>query len=302
MTRFRTILLFFLIAISLILAAGCTSSHGSANATVSAIPSLSQSVALYKVILAQPDGNSRFIHMDTDAYNIGEVLEFVVTNDGTANLKSPNDHPDFSVKFQTSRGSWATKMGTEQPAVSNATFLKPGESSKVYRFITTGFEPGRYRIVSDYGAEREFLIRASPAPMPTISCPPNPNATLWITIDAIADHHAGEDFAITGTTSVTVGKEMRYTIFAPGQNNTLVPLGTPISITPDEGICGNNTWSVAVELPEPGEYFIGIAEGTQKASAIKRFVILPASVVTPAARQPGTPAVKEAPISPTPKI
>lgn len=302
MTRLGTIL----IIIALLLTAGCTSPLAKANATTNITPTQVQSVALYKVTIAQPDTYSGFIHMDSDVYNDGEVVEFVVVNDGKTNLESPNDRPDFSVKFQTGRGTWATKMGTQEPAVSNATILAPGESSKVYRFIPAGWEPGRYRIISDYGIGHDILIRVFPTQVQ--ACPEQVNTTPWITIDPIPPHLAGEQFTITGTTNVAPGQEMRYTIFAPGQGSALIPLGAPVSLTPAPGTCGNNTWSANVMLPEPSVYFIGIAESTKTASALERFTIRPSAPATPApsatpsSKKQPAPSATGAPVPPTPGI
>jgi len=304
MIRYGTII----IIIAFLLTAGCTTPSAKTSATVSVTPTPVQSVALYKVTIAQPDAYSGYIHMDSDVYNDGEVVAFMVVNDGKTHLVSPNDRPDFSVKFQTGHGTWATKMGTDTPAVSNATILAPGESSKVYRFIPAGWEPGRYRIISDYGIGRDILIRAVPKTPPTPACTMETNATPWITIDPIPAHTAGEQFTITGTTNVAPGQEMRYTIFAPGQGTALIPLGTPVSITPAAGPCGRNTWAADVMLPEPGTYIIGIAESTKTASALERFTINPATSDTPApsaapssGKQP-TPSATGAPVPPTPGI
>jgi hypothetical protein len=262
-------------------------------------------MALYKVTIAQPYATSRFIRMDTDIFNAGEVVEFVVANDGRTNLKSPNDHPEYAVVFQTSRGTWATKLGPEQPVVSNASFLKPGESSQVYRFLSEGWEAGRYRIVSDYGVEREILIRANPTPVPTPVCPPAKNITPWIAVDPVPDHRAGEPFTITGTTDVPAGTELWYTIFAPGTDTALVPLGTPVAIRAEEGTCGISRWSADVMLPYPGPYIIGITESTKAASAVGRFTILPvyaSAAVTPAGSVPGTLPAIGTPVPPSPRL
>nr|WP_319375452.1 hypothetical protein [uncultured Methanoregula sp.] len=294
------------ILIILLLTAGCTTPLSPANTTVNATANTPQvppqSAAMYKVTVAQPDAYSRFIRMDTDVYNIGEVVEFAVVNGGTSDLKSPNDNPGFSVIFQTGSGTWATKMGNEKPAVTNATRLRPGESSKVYRFLSDGWEAGRYRIVSDYGIERDFLIRASPTPTlaPVSACTPAANASPWIMINAIPDHAANEQFTIAGTTNIAAGKLLRYQIFAPGNGNTVVPLGEPVALTVTEGSCGNNTWSVNVMLPEPSLYLIGITDETQKTSAIRRFTILPLAP-TGTGPAPAEPVAPGTPVPATPR-
>jgi hypothetical protein len=296
------------ILIILLLTAGCTTplipANATTNTTAGTLQAPPQSSALYKITVAQPDAYSRFIRMDTDVYNIGEVVEFVVVNSGTSDLKSQNDNPGFSVIFQTGSGTWATKMGNEKPAVTNASRLRPGESSKVYRFLSEGWEAGRYRIVSDYGVERDFLIRASPSPtlVPSPACPPAANVSPWITIDTIPDHTANEQFVIGGTTNIAAGKELRYQVFAPGTGNTVVPLGEPVALMVTEGSCGNNTWSVNVMFPEPSLYLIGITDETQKTSAIRRFMILqPAHSGTGTNPAPADPVPLGTPLPSTPR-
>ncbi|WP_321508570.1 hypothetical protein [uncultured Methanoregula sp.] len=304
MTRPGTLLA--ILMISLLLAAGCTTpltpANAPSNSTATISPTPTQSVAAYKVTVSQPDAYSRYIHMDSDIYNAGEVVEFVVTNDGKTDLKSPNNDPWFSVIFQTGNGRWATKMGPATPVVSNTSVLRPGESSKVYRFLSEGWEAGRYRIVSDYGIQRDFLIRKVTPPAVMAACTPVANTTPWIVIDGIPDHVTGQQFTITGTTNVAAGKELRYTIFAPGTDNSLIPLGMQVSIPVVAGSCGTNTWAADVMMPDASVYFIGITEETKKAAAIKRFTILKAAATTSPTRAPVTPGMNENPVPPTPQV
>jgi len=297
MTRIATALILVTLTI---LIAGCATLPGTPGAPANATVVSSQPAAQYKATVSQPDAYSRFIRMETDVYNAGEVVEFVVTNDGNKNLMSPNDKPWFSVKFQTGSGTWATKMGPQTPAVSNATFLRPGESSNVYRFLSEGWEAGRYRIVSDYGVERDILVRKIPVPSPIPTCTPAQNTTPWIAIDSIPNHLAGEQFTIAGTTNIAAGRELRYQVFAPGTGNSLIPLGEPVAITVVPGSCGTNTWSAYVMMPDASMYFIGIADETKKATAIKRFTIL-SSAPSPSPTVTGTNGVNNNPVPPTPQ-
>ena len=116
-----------------------------------------------KVTLHQPDATSAYIHADTDIYNIGEVVEFTVTNDGSRTLPCAGDPPSFSVKYQGVNGAWVTRMGYETPDTSKKSSLAPGASTTTYRFITGGWDPGRYRIVHDCGVVREFILKPNPA-------------------------------------------------------------------------------------------------------------------------------------------
>jgi hypothetical protein len=268
--------LILIIAVVSILLAGCTSVFDQTNQTPPANPTVQQSPASYKMTIAQPVEGSKSIKMDTDVYNVGEVVEFQVTNEGSGTLTCLNDPPTFSVKFQTGSGTWASRMGTDTPVETNKTYLEHGRSSMVYRFVTTGWEPKRYRIVSDCGVFREFLLRPLPTPVPTL-CPKNADETAWVRINPISDPYAGIKFSISGTTNRAAGEELRYLIF-PGRplakdinQSTEKPLSTRVS----EGVCGNNTWSVDVMEKTPQEYYIMISAGSLNATAMRRFTVFP---------------------------
>ena len=189
----RTLLIIALMA-ALLFAAGCTSPFPGGNVTPAATPAGDQVAASYKVTLHQPDARSDYIHMDTDIYNIGEVVEFTVTNDGSGTLDCAGDPPSFSVKFQGTSGAWATRMGTDTPDTTKKSFLKPGESTAIYRFVTDSWDPGRYRIVHDCGVVREFILKPNPAlaATPTDTIPPEiANTTLTAPVNATPGSPAG---------------------------------------------------------------------------------------------------------------
>ena len=276
MTRIRIFLPLLIVLVALLLVVGCTSPFDSANKTGNTTPPVQQFPASYKVTLAQPDATSRSIHMDTDVYNLGEVVEFSVTNEGSGRLTCLNDPPVYSVKYQTGSGRWITRMGMEKPVETNKTYIEPGKSSMMYRFITTGWEPNRYRIVSDCGVYREFLIRPVPTPVPTI-CPQKGNDPLWVRINPVEDQYAGKKFIIDGTTNRVAGEELKYLVFPGGtlpkdlNQSGEKPLSTRVS----EGVCGENTWSVDLDIKNPQEYYVMISAGTLNATAIRRFAVLP---------------------------
>lgn len=276
MSPARTIVLCVLLATG-ILCAGCTSGTPWAGSGSNDTQVAAQSMKGYHVTIAQPDAESGFIRMDSDVYNAGEVVEFVVRNDGLLPLECSRTPPDFRVVFQTGSGKWAAKMGGDTPAAGNASFLQNGESTKTYRFVSTGWEPGRYRIVSDCGPEREILVRvpATPVPTPT-ACPVNlsANKTPWIRIDPIPDQKMGQPFTIRGTTNLPADTVLRYTIspVATQKNPKPAPAGsftTPVVA----GTCGTNTWSAMGEIQVAGNFFIGIEDKDGRVTAIKRFSI-----------------------------
>ena len=277
MSPSRTLIVCVILALAL-LGAGCTSFPADeANDTRSSNEDV-QVPASYRVTLAQPDARADYLRMDSDVYNAGEVVEFVVTNNGLLPLSCTRTPPDFRVIFQTGSGRWATKMGPDYPAAGNVSYLQNGESTQVYRFISTGWEAGRYRIVSDCGPEREFLIRVLPTPAPTPTPCPVVDVTdsgPWIRIDPIGDQYAARPFTITGTTNLPVGQELRYTIFSVLESDkasSLDPRGS-FSTLVEEGSCGTNTWSAMGEIQATGEFFVGISDADRKATAIKRFTV-----------------------------
>ncbi len=162
-TLLRTIGILLILAFSLVIIAGCSSIASEKNPDSSTSQTPGQPAASWQVTIHQPYAQSDYIKMDTDIYNIGEVVEFTVTNDGSQSLDCAGAPPSFSVKFQAVNGVWATRMGTEKPNESAKYTLAPGASTQVYRFVTTGWDPDRYRIVSDCGVVREFILRPVPA-------------------------------------------------------------------------------------------------------------------------------------------
>jgi hypothetical protein len=276
MLPLRTITVLMITLVCLLLVAGCTSPFNPANETGNTTPAVQQSPASYKVTIAQPDGRSRSIIMDTDVYNRGEVVEFSVKNSGSGTLTCLHDPPTFSVKYQTGSGIWATREGTDAPAETNNTYLEPGKSTPVFRFVTTGWEPNRYRIVSDCGVYREFLVRPAPTPVPTI-CPYNGDQALWVRINPIEEQYAGKKFSVSGTTNKAAGEELRYLVFTGSilqkdlSNGGEKPLSTRVSA----GTCGENQWSVDLDVTTPQQYYLMISGGTQNATALMRFSVYP---------------------------
>jgi len=270
----------FFMAIIFAVSAGFTAPAGMINASENSTTAPATIAASCRATLNQPEAQSSYIVMDTDIYNRGEIVEFTVTNHGPASLSCAGNPPSFSVKFQGNNGIWATKMGLAEPNKTETTTLSPAGSTQVYRFVTDGWEPGRYRIVHDCGIVREFLIRplatTVPEPTPT-SCPAtNASAAPVITIDPIGDQQAFTQLTITGTTTLPAGQELRYMI-VPAQSDN--PFG---SVNPDdfftsvvqEGTCGTSTWSAVGEIQATGEFIIAITDTNRTATAIRRFSVI----------------------------
>ncbi|MGB9176430.1 MAG: hypothetical protein WCB46_06800 [Methanoregula sp.] len=274
----RTFLLLLLL-VCILYTSGCTMPFAADNQTANSTDhSTPAPIAKYKLTLAQPEDSAKLINMDTDIYNIGEVVEFVITNEKTSDLSCTNNPPLFSVRYQKGTGQWITRMGVENPAPGNSAKLKPGESTAPYRFVTTDWAPGRYRIVSDCGVSREILLRALTPVTPTAtSCPPAGNTSPYLRVNSVGNQYVGEPFTIAGTTSLAAGEELRYSIFAivsETSNMTTTRLVSS-STTVSGGSCGINTWSVDGVIEISGDYFIGISNNANTVSAVRRFTVLP---------------------------
>ena len=273
--------------------AGCSSFFSGGDKGAGTTDNPVQAPAGYRATISQPDGRSAAVRMDADVYNAGEVVEFSVTNEGIIPLSCSSTPPDFVVKYQTGSGRWVNKMGPEVQPPGTTSYLQSGESTRIYRFITTGWEPGRYRIISDCGVSHEILVRSLPSLTPAgTACPPVKNTTPYLRADPVSDHTPGENFAIAGTTNLPAGEMLVYSVFSigPGANNTTIAKIASSTVRVSAGRCNTNTWSVALTVPLPGQYFIGISNGMNTVSAIKRFTITPArpaSSTTPGADPAG---------------
>jgi len=270
--------------------AGCTQFYDGNNPTTGTSGTSDPvSIVKYKLTIAQPEESAKLVRMDTDVYNIGEVVEFIITNEKNHDLSCSDNPPSFSVRYQKGTGQWVTRMGEEHPAPGNTSSLKPGESTAPFRFITMGWAPGRYRIVSDCGVSREILLRAlSKATSAVTPCPQSGNTSPYIRVNPVSDQYAGEPFTITGTTNLAAGEELQYSIFAiVSTTGTITSAKLVSSTTPvNAGSCGTNTWSADGVIMVPGDYFIGISNSDNTISAIRRFSVLPESSPTVTATLP----------------
>jgi hypothetical protein len=285
----KTFLLLLLLAF-ILCTSGCTELFGADNSTANSTDRTTPaSIAKYQRTLAQPQDTATMIKMDTDVYNLGEVVEFSITNEKSGDLSCKNTPPAFSVRYQKGSGQWITRMGDENPAPGNASKLKHGESTAPYRFVTEGWAPGRYRIVTDCGISREILLRALPSTTPVgTSCPPVTNTKPGIQVNPVSDQYAGERFTITGTTNLAPGEELRYSIFAIMSGTTNITSARLVSSTTmvSSGGCGTNTWFVEGVIAVPGDYFIGVSNNANTVSAVRRFTVLPEAHPTVTATLP----------------
>ncbi len=136
-----------------------------------AAPKTPKSIALYSETIHQPENsNSDLIKLDSDIYNLGEVIDFSLV---TMNTTSPKgcDILSFRVFIRSSDGIWKEIPGPfrayipyRAPQPASTRYPGPEPSIPEYRFVTTGWISGYYKIQSDcLGASHEFILRDIPS-------------------------------------------------------------------------------------------------------------------------------------------
>jgi len=127
-----------------------------------------KSIALYKVTIAQPNNsNSDLILMDSDVYNVGEVINFSLITDRQVIPLNDCDLFSFRVFFRNIDGSWKELPEPFKayfpyiaPQPASTAFPGPGHAIPEYHLITTNWTPGNYKIQSDcLNASHEFIMR-----------------------------------------------------------------------------------------------------------------------------------------------
>ena len=160
-----------LIIICILIVTGCTTkpvldNQTSTSTSPIASPTTQPSKALYKVTIAQPNStHPEFIKMDADVYNQGEVIEFYLKNEGNDSLTCMGDFSSYRMYYKEIDGSWKYLPGPIEPrpamtVIYTRSEMAPGSSTKVFRLITIGWVPGKYRIQFDcMEISREFILR-----------------------------------------------------------------------------------------------------------------------------------------------
>jgi hypothetical protein len=152
-----------------LLVTGCTTKPVLDNQTSTSTspitsPTTQPSKALYKVTIAQPNStHPEFIKMDADVYNQGEVIEFYLKNEGNDSLICMGDVFHYGIAHEEN-GSWKyqpkpIKTTLAITVVPTRSEMAPGSSTQLFRLITTGWVPGKYKIEFCSGISREFILR-----------------------------------------------------------------------------------------------------------------------------------------------
>jgi len=216
MTPDRSMIVLLLVVALVLLAAGCARQPVQDNHTI-------------KTSLS--DGENRtIIHLASEYVNPGDTVEFHLSDETSLQSHCPNYIPSYGIEQLTDNGSW-TWLPEPRATISipdNST--NPAIQTIVYKFETTGWKPGRYRVQLDCGAEpEEFVVTGNSTPL---SCIRKENRTPYITIDPIGDRRFGESLVITGTTNLGVDQKITIGISTPP---ILVPFG---GTTPPTGVTG----------------------------------------------------------------
>ena len=166
MISLRSPVILLVLAMALILVAGCTT--GSSQHSQSVNPTLTpasstnqQSLFFYGKKIHQTDSiNPDFIKMGSDIYIQGEVIEFHIVNEGSSSLACPWI-PPYDLYRQIGTWEHLTKRTGNYYLPGNY-WLEAGNSTSVAQLSTADLTPGRYKLVK-CGVSREFEIHAASA-------------------------------------------------------------------------------------------------------------------------------------------
>jgi hypothetical protein len=143
----------------LLLAAGCVGEQPvTDNTTDPATHPISRSEELVNT--------TDYIKMDADVYNVGEIVEFYMVNQGSEPLPCYNSPITFRVYRHNENNTWDLQPEPQETVTDYLVYMKPGEKTRVFRLITTNWTPGRYKIASVCRVSREFEIREIPKVTP----------------------------------------------------------------------------------------------------------------------------------------
>jgi len=162
-----------LVMVAVLLAAGCTTepTHDNRNGTISspAVTAPTQkSSALYKVTIAQSNGtHAEFIKIDSDVYNIGEVIEFSLQKRSDGTETCPDSPCSYRVAFQLKNGSWQELPEPIEPMDTTVEGPRYFSSCTSMQFATTNWTGGMYRIQYHCGVSRKFNLVVPIRPTPT---------------------------------------------------------------------------------------------------------------------------------------
>jgi hypothetical protein len=155
------IMMVAVLMVAVLLAAGCTTKPNSDNQTGTFTPTtIPTTMQQSKNLDLNNSNHPEFLKMESNVYNQGEVVEFYVVNEGSEALTCYAMPLSFNLFRKTNNNSWEYLTEAVETKIDHLSYLKPGESTRVRRLITSDWVPGRYKIAFDCGISREFEIRA----------------------------------------------------------------------------------------------------------------------------------------------
>jgi hypothetical protein len=173
MTPPRATLALLLLVAAVLLAAGCAGKPAVDNHTDTSISGISPAVPQSKslnnmTVVRQDNTHPEYIKMDADRYNVGEIVEFYLKNEGNETLSCMGDISSYRV-YNESDESWLYPPVPVEPhplitILPTLSEIVPGSSTSVFRINTAGWVPGTYRVqFGCLGISREYVIREVPA-------------------------------------------------------------------------------------------------------------------------------------------
>ena len=119
------------------------------------------SVQSLKNFTIPQDSNSHpdYVKMEKEQYTAGETVKFTVVNEEPGSMMCANNVPSYRIDYLMGNGTFVgifRPTGVIQPGI---TYLRSGESSALFSFVTTNWSPGIYQIIFDCGGvNRKFEI------------------------------------------------------------------------------------------------------------------------------------------------
>jgi hypothetical protein len=162
-----------LVMVAVLLASGCmtqtaTDNHMGTISSSTIIVPTQKSSPLYKVTITQPNSShAEIIKMDSDVYNIGEVVEFSVTNRSHVSDNCSDSPCSYRIAFQLENGSWQVLPEPMEPMDTTVEGPRYSSSCSSMRFATTNWTGGMYRIQYHCGVSRKFNLVVPLRPTPT---------------------------------------------------------------------------------------------------------------------------------------
>jgi hypothetical protein len=102
---------------------------------------------------------SSYILMDSTTLIPGEVGSFHIYNHGPGSLRCSTTDPSYAVFARMKNGTWnGTSIAAFPSNRTDPLALIVGDSSRPYRFVTAGWNPGHYQLVLNCEANGQYIF------------------------------------------------------------------------------------------------------------------------------------------------